>query len=546
MTQEKVRNRLEHDLSGDHHEQDDILTIVLTADNHLGSTAFSQQPRKREERQQRLRHAFQQATEFAIGQGVDLFVQAGDLFDTTDPGERDRSFVAARLAQLRQAGIRTFALGGVHDTPAEMHTLLTVDPADLPGRARVSEDMLSAPEDRPLEDGRIPAPQISYARLGALHYFAPNPAKLEPVMLKVRDMHIAICGLGVLAGQEGNPLARVIGKQGEAVYIQSDLERADISLLLLHAPIEGLTTGPSLLDIQAQVSRASIENQSAFRYILAGYHHDFHQLHIGHCDVIIAGATQHIDFSNPSLAGWQEPRPLGTEVPSVTALPQEPGFVFLGLGASGIRWCKHIAVDALLLQRLVIHTSELWPDDGSTASLLSIKENQADTLKRTPTGAILERLRLLCSEDAMVQLRLEGQLTRNQYHQLDLNQIRRYGEDHCFALAIDDSGLDILPVASLDTPLTGEEAIGVMSEVKGAARSVERFSPREELVALADEWIAATNDEQEKKALRTTKEELLATMDEVAGTRFNTSHMYHSYSLSSPGGSTQAGKELPC
>ena len=104
----------------------------------------------------------------------------------------------------------------------------------------------------------------------------------------------------------------------------------------------------------------------------------------------------------------------------------------------------------------------------------------------------------MCSEETMVQLRLEGQLTRGQYHQLDLNQIRRFGEEHCFALAIDDSGLEIL------------------SELEAvSAESGERFSPREELMALADEWIAAAHDEQEKKALRATKEDLLAAMDGV-------------------------------
>src|SRR5437763_9276996 len=105
-------------------QTDNIITIVLTADNHLGYAISSQHPRKREELRQRLRHAFQQATDFAVGQGVDLFFQAGDLFETTTPDERDRSFVAARLAQLRQAGVRTFALGGVHDTPAEAQSLL--------------------------------------------------------------------------------------------------------------------------------------------------------------------------------------------------------------------------------------------------------------------------------------------------------------------------------------------------------------------------------------------------------------------------------------
>src|SRR5437660_1236077 len=275
-------------------------------------------------------------------------------------------------------------------------------------------------------------------------------------MVKIRDVLVGICGLGVVAGQEGNPLTRVHG--------QSEIERAAVPILLLHAPIEGLTVGTSLLDSRAQVSRSSIENQSLFRYILAGYHHSYQHLRIGHCEVIVAGATQRIDFSTPE---------------------QEPGFVFLGLAADGIRWCKHIAVDSLKLQRLLIQTSELWTDDS----------NIPDS---TPTDAIIERLQPLCSEETMVQLRLAGTLTRGQYHQLDLNQIRRYGEEHCFALAIDDSGLEILPEIDAISAETGE-----------------RFSPREELIALVDEWIAAAHDDEEKKALRATKEDLLAAMDEV-------------------------------
>ena len=387
---------------------DDCVTVVLTADNHLGYTAFGQQFQKREAYQQRLRRAFQQATDFAVGQGVDLFVQAGDLFDTTEPLERDRGFVATRLAQLRHAGVRVFALGGTHDTPPESHS--------------------STGETSP-------APQISYANVGVMHYLAPNVTELEPVLVTIRNIPVGICGLGVLAGQEGNPLARV--------RVQGDIERAAIPILVLHAPIEGLSSGTSLLDTRAQVTRASIENQSAFRYILAGYHHSHRHLRIGQCDVIVAGATQHIDLSNPV---------------------EEPGFVFLGLARDGVRWCKHIAVDALALQRLVIRTGELWPDDSSDES--------DSPMPPTPTATILERLRPLCDEQTMIQLRLEGELTRTQYHQLDLNQIRRYGAEHCFSLAIDDSGLAIV---------SENEAIAV--------ETGERLSPREELIVLAEEWI---------------------------------------------------------
>lgn len=397
--------------------KDEVITVVLTADNHLGYDMGMQfiapNPHKREEFRQRLRHAFQQATDFAIGQDVDLFMQAGDLFDTTTPDEQDRSFVAARLAQLKQAGIRTFAVGGIHDTPGNATSSIEAIP---------------------------PAPQMSYARLGALHYFAPQRS-LEPITIDVHSIPLSICGLGVLPGQEGDPLA--------GVRLQNDIERPSISLLLLHAPI----------------ASATIERQSSFRYILAGYHHQYHHVHFDSCDLIVAGATQHIDFQDPD---------------------NPPGFVFLGLAVDGIRWCKHIAVDALQVRRLIIHTSELWPNDTSV----------------DVTASIMEQLRPLCTADSMVQLQLEGQLTRQHYHQLDLNSIRRYGEEHCFAFALDEGALSLLPEQkSFSTrPLQLEQ---------------ERLSPREELVALANEWIATTDDEHEKKALLATKEELLAAMDNV-------------------------------
>jgi DNA repair exonuclease SbcCD nuclease subunit len=437
----------------DQQEQvNDVITVVLTADNHLGYTALSQNPRKREQCRQLLRHAFQQATDFAIGQGVDIFVQAGDLFDTTGPNEQDRSFVAERLAQLRRASIQAFAVGGIHDTPVETHP--------------------------PLNSGEVefalPAPYSSYARLGALHYFAPigssrpqtseqaqDMQSLEPVIFDVRGTLVGICGLSVLASQEGDPLERL--------RVQSDIQRAAIPLLVLHAPIEGLTKKASLLDRQARVSRASIANQSTFRYILAGYHHAYQHLSIGRCDLIVAGATQHIDFSEPD---------------------GEPGFVFIGLTADGVRWCKHMAVDALQLRRLVIRTTDLWPQDTESAHVDS-------------TTSILERLRPLCTDGAMVQLRLEGELTRSQYHQLDLNRIRQYGEEHCFAVAIDDSALSFLPAQEFISSTPGQVSVSWRDE---------RLSPREELITLADEWIAAAPDEQEQKALQAAKEELLSAL----------------------------------
>jgi hypothetical protein len=43
----------------------------------------------------------------------------------------------------------------------------------------------------------------------------------------------------------------------------------------------------------------------------------------------------------------------------------------------------------------------------------------------------------------------------------------------------------------------------------------ERLSPREELIALAEELINAADDEQERKALRMTKEEVIKALDDL-------------------------------
>ena len=117
--------------------------------------------------------------------------------------------------------------------------------------------------------------------------------------------------------------------------------------MVLHAPIEGLTTDPLFLNTHTQVSLSSLEKQSTFKYILAGYHHNYSRTTIGQTEVIVAGATQHVDFST---------------------LDRAPGFVFLGLTATGVRWCNHVSVDSLSLQRLVIQAQDLWVDQDFSIS----------------------------------------------------------------------------------------------------------------------------------------------------------------------------------
>lgn len=446
--------------------------IVLTANNHLGRDIAGQ--RRREERLQRLRDAFQQATSFAVAQGADLFIQAGDLFDTTTPCEQDRTFVASCLARLKQAGITVVALGGTHDTPVPISdelytpsTTSTVSTTSLP-----------------------PAPQRGYAQLDALHYFSPlSDEENEPLFLDIHGIRIGIVGIGWTnqssstrehATQENNPFARV----------RSDVERATLPLLILHTPVEGITTAfPRTMgrDTFSEVKRDTIAQQSAFRVILDGYAHSYNRASIGSTEVISAGSTQ-------------------SDMGEYTH-HEAPGFVYLGLTPDGVRWCNHIPVDALLARQLTISLNTLWSGTPSEAS--------SDTLPKTknPTDLILEQLEPLCNPETMLRLRLEGAVIRSQYHLLDLNKIRQYGTQHCFSLAIDDSAVTLLP--DHQEQHEQQQSTNIPSQEHG-----ERFSLRDEIVALADRWIADA-EQQERKVLSYVKEDVLAAIDNVIvrGTR---------------------------
>jgi hypothetical protein len=457
-----------------------IITIVLTAENHLGYIASEYVPQKQEELQQRLRRCFQQVVDFAIEQGVDLFIQAGDLFDTVNPDEIDRSFVASRLRELQQAGVRVFAVGGMHDTPGEVGA---VQPsANEQGSVPVYQDIHLAPQE-------------SYAHLGALDYFAPHSGELEPVFVDIRGVQVGICGLNVTAVQHGNPLA--------SVRVPDAFARAELPLLIMHGPIEALSFTTSIstpqLDTHTEISQASIENQTTFRVILAGYHHTYHHLRLGQCDLIVAGTTQQLDFkaADTFITDHEMVDGLRSAEREKTLISgSEPGFIFIGLAADGVRWCKHMPVDALEQRRIELHTNEIWLSED-------VQEQEIiDDAVSVPAQRIIDHLKPLCSKDALVYVRLEGKLSRDQYHQLDLQQVRQFGDENCFALAIDESGLEIVAEKPEGQSLSETE----LPEQK-------RLSAREELIALADEWIAAASAEQEKKALRATKEELLAIMD---------------------------------
>lgn len=91
-----------------------MLRIIHTADVHLGArhNDLGNQAAAQRERQFA---AFVAAIDLALGEKVDLFLVAGDLFDSNVQPRRSVERVAAQLKRLGEARIRTVIAPGTHD-----------------------------------------------------------------------------------------------------------------------------------------------------------------------------------------------------------------------------------------------------------------------------------------------------------------------------------------------------------------------------------------------------------------------------------------------
>jgi len=91
-----------------------MLRLLHTADVHLGArhADLGDQASALRERQFA---AFRASVDLAIAEKVDLFLVAGDLFDSNTQPKRSVERVAAEVSRLREARIRTVIIPGTHD-----------------------------------------------------------------------------------------------------------------------------------------------------------------------------------------------------------------------------------------------------------------------------------------------------------------------------------------------------------------------------------------------------------------------------------------------
>lgn len=91
-----------------------MLRVVHTADVHLGARHDDMGDRAAAQRDRQFA-AFVGAVDLAIAQKADLFLIAGDLFDSNVQPRRSVERVAAQLQRLRESKVRTVVIPGTHD-----------------------------------------------------------------------------------------------------------------------------------------------------------------------------------------------------------------------------------------------------------------------------------------------------------------------------------------------------------------------------------------------------------------------------------------------
>lgn len=386
------------------------LRIVLTADNHLGRFYDRMPPQRLEERRRWLRRGFRAAVDCALERRADLFLQAGDLFDTPDPRNVEREFVAECLAQLTDAGVRCYGIGGNHDTP-KMRT----------------------------EQGGA-LPQGIYHRLGGLRLFAES-LSLDYEIVNIDRVRVAVGGLtrNPSLPPDADPLETLDPQPMDA----------DIRLLLLHYSVEGRMSGLYLND--PYIRLRSLEKFVGPCLFLVGHVHRFHHFAVGDKHVLVPGATEKMTF-DPN--------------------EKEPGFIYAEISPGGIEHLQHVPLPYQPRQEVTFRTTELDPQE--------------------PFASILRRLEPIVARDTMLKVRLEGPISREGYHALQLRQLHEFAAAGFFSFDLD----------------TAELCLG--DEFQRSAERGVRFSQQEEIALVAAELYGQCPDEGERDLILAARDEILS------------------------------------
>jgi DNA repair exonuclease SbcCD nuclease subunit len=218
-----------------------MLRLLHTADVHLGArhTDLGERAAVLRERQFA---AFRASVELAIAEQIDIFLIAGDLFDSNTQPRRSVERVAAELGRLARASIRTVIIPGTHDVYDGASIYRSYD---LAGMARAASDWVAVltpyiPEivfpsldaivyGRVFDTKRSPRSPLAGLdarsdtratwKIGMVHGSLAIPGRTDSDTVVVTEEEIARTGLDYLA--MGHWHSAVEGRAGNVTYAYS-------------------------------------------------------------------------------------------------------------------------------------------------------------------------------------------------------------------------------------------------------------------------------------------------------------------------------------
>jgi len=359
----------------------------VTADNHLGRYYDRMFSHRLEERRSWLRRGFSRAVEYALENRAHFFLQAGDLFDSPEPRNLERQFVAEALARLRSAGVRCLGIGGNHDTPRARRGSAAATPQATYARLGGLR-LLGESDDTPANGGHagglgMPSGTVTPARSCSLD------SPLDSEIFDVEGVRVAVGGMApdptLPAGSD--PLDGVSWRP-----------EADVALLILHGSLEGHVYPGAPEPI---LRRQTVESLEGIDCLLVGHVHRYAAFRWGERTVVVPGATEQMTFAE------QDGR---------------PGFAYMELEPGRVVDLRQVPVECQPRRQLEIATAELAeaPD---------------------PAEALKARLEDLCERDAMVRVALKGPISRQRYHDLKLREVAEHGAARSFFFDLDTTGL---------------------------------------------------------------------------------------------------------
>jgi DNA repair exonuclease SbcCD nuclease subunit len=351
-------------------------------------------------------------------------------------GKMNLKQLAERRARLRDAFARTvdfaigkrahffFQCGDLFDreSPPPAELTFVAQQFQKLREANVRIYAISGNHDMPTaSDGATPV--RIYDALRAARVFTKR-TEIEFDFVQVEGATVAIGGIA--------PDPRLDARADPLDGVTYTPPQADVALLLLHCGFEG-NVPPDFGS--AILPKARVAALQGIDYYFLGDIHRTHKAVVDRAVVIVPGATERMTFGE---------------------IGERAGFYYAELDGRDAKKLQHQEIEPQAMRREIIRTTDL-PEDA-------------------PTEYVFDRLHEWANAEQMLQLRIEGPVSREMYHHLKFFDIWRLGNELNFYFDLDRADVSVKSADANDVA-GGGEIVSIRDEIARVAN--ELAAPRE-------------------------------------------------------------------